>query len=767
MANVVSITVRARAEGVSALTDFKQALISLAPAALPVAAGLTAVAAKTASAATAAGAFTLAVIPQIAAIKKASEEQKSFERSISELPPASQEAADAFFGLKNSFIAWSDALADNTMPVVTKSFMAASAVLPTLNNLIRGASNEFDRLLNLLGGSLAKGAFGRMMDQFSDFTTGALRDFTNGVVHLSRVLSEGKAQGPIAEFIEYARENGPLVKETLGNLSDAIINLIAGMAEAGPVMLTVVNALAGLVAAIPPEFVGTLIQLFAVFKLATGAAALIGALSLSVQALHARLLVLGAAASTAGGGLAGFRVAAVSALAPFKGTIFAAGIIATGIGLSKLAEASRGAAPDLDKMAIALEGLAASGKFSGELQKTFGDLDGLVAKFKELRDQAEGVEAGTGIGFLDSIRRGIKGFTDDIAKGEGSFNALTEDFKAVDEGLAQLAQGGNIQEAEAGFNLIRDALLASGVGLDEINAKFPEFNSALEDFRFEQDLAAESMGLFGEEAIATQEKLDAQRQATDGLRESIFALNDANRDALSAEGDFQKAIDDLAEAALKTGGDISFLNGTIDQTTQEGRDAFDALKNLAVKTEENAAATREHTGSWAAANKVLSEGRRKLVAAAIQMGATKTEANKLADAILGIPNRTIMIRADISQFQSQIAAASARIASESILLGGGRAHGGIVGSAASGGPRGNLTLVGEQGPEIVNLAPGSRVHSNPDTRRMLGEQGNGGGGGPLNIVLQIGEKTIGEIVIDPIRRIVRSKGGNVQAALGA
>ena len=52
-----------------------------------------------------------------------------------------------------------------------------------------------------------------------------------------------------------------------------------------------------------------------------------------------------------------------------------------------------------------------------------------------------------------------------------------------------------------------------------------------------------------------------------------------------------------------------------------------------------------------------------------------------------------------------------------------RAHGGVIGSrvgkAATGGVRNNLTMVGEQGPELVELPGGSRVRSNPDTRRIM------------------------------------------------
>lgn len=53
------------------------------------------------------------------------------------------------------------------------------------------------------------------------------------------------------------------------------------------------------------------------------------------------------------------------------------------------------------------------------------------------------------------------------------------------------------------------------------------------------------------------------------------------------------------------------------------------------------------------------------------------------------------------------------------------AAGGISG-AAGGGPRSLSTMVGEHGRELVDLPPGSRVHSNPDTERMMAA-GSGSG----------------------------------------
>lgn len=97
------------------------------------------------------------------------------------------------------------------------------------------------------------------------------------------------------------------------------------------------------------------------------------------------------------------------------------------------------------------------------------------------------------------------------------------------------------------------------------------------------------------------------------------------------------------------------------------------------------------------------------------------------------------------------------------------AHGGVrgVGAAATGGVRSNMTLVGEQGPELINLAPGSHVKSNPDTRRTLAGMGGGGGaGGPIAVQIMLEGRQVAEAIIDPLRGIVKAKGGNVQNVIG-
>lgn len=72
------------------------------------------------------------------------------------------------------------------------------------------------------------------------------------------------------------------------------------------------------------------------------------------------------------------------------------------------------------------------------------------------------------------------------------------------------------------------------------------------------------------------------------------------------------------------------------------------------------------------------------------------------------------------------------VANKSIAIGGTRQVGTVT-ARASGGPASGFVQVGEAGPEIVELPPGSVVHSASDSRRMTGQRpaARAGGGGTI------------------------------------
>jgi TP901 family phage tail tape measure protein len=116
------------------------------------------------------------------------------------------------------------------------------------------------------------------------------------------------------------------------------------------------------------------------------------------------------------------------------------------------------------------------------------------------------------------------------------------------------------------------------------------------------------------------------------------------------------------------------------------------------------------------------------------------------------------------QLDAVMAKAAAAMAAELKRAFGKKSAGGTVGAAASGGNRWGRTLVGEYAPEIVDLPVGSRVHSGPDTARML--SGRGGGLPPLNVTLLLDGRTVAQMLLDPMRELVQQHGGDVQAVYG-
>jgi len=284
------------------------------------------------------------------------------------------------------------------------------------------------------------------------------------------------------------------------------------------------------------------------------------------------------------------------------------------------------------------------------------------------------------------------------------------------------------------------------------------------------------------------------RKLTGGSEESADATDDAaesSRDAATAYQDQSDALDELTdrllgvrdgeaglEAAIDDATKALKENGrTTDVHTEKGRANRKALDEIVRSTLSYRQSLKETGASQAQQTAATERGRAALIRAGVAMGMTKAQARAYADQILHIPAsrstrvslRTPNLGAVRRSFDvvlrdrvvnvRVITTSSRRISDQDKRTGG-------ISGAASGGARGSTTLVGEDGPEIVELPFGSMVRSNPDSMRMLAA-GGGGGGGPIVIDLRIGDRALGRLLIDPLRREIRTQGGDVQAVLGA
>jgi hypothetical protein len=834
MADTVSIVVRVRDQTRAGITSVNDSLnrltrgakdmdkslgsvtgtaLSFAPALIPIAASAAPLAAGLGAAGVAVAAFGAALGPQVAAMgeaadaekkytdaveehgassKEAVQAEKAYLQSVQKLPPATREAAAALSVLKDEYKDWSASLAGDTMPVLTKGMATLGGLFPKLTPVVKGASQELDRFMTIAAGGIESSAFDQFMKSFADFSTGALQKANNGLIELVRAMNTGEVGGNLREFMDYARAQGPLVGDTLSNLAQALTKLLVSASDVGVGMLQVINVFADLVASIPTGLLTTLLQVAIAFKAIKIAAAGFAAVGVGIQAITTQIIAMRTAAGTGA-----TRVGQLSAAFMALSRTAKLALAATGIGLlvvavTELMNVGKRAPIDMEKMSTSLARLGDSGKLSGESLKAVG------------KDFSEFDEALRGLARPDQWDQIQQGFTNFFGQDSTPVKRWKGVIDDVDQGLANLVKSGNAEQAAAAFEVFAARAREKGLSTDELRTRLDAYKVSLEDLAFEEQLAAQAMGLFGEQALAVQGKLDAQKSSADGLAQSINALSNA---VLIARGGIRgmEAAIDAADEALKENG------RTLDENTEKGRANNQALDDIAATTIKAAESARENGASWEEVNAIYDRGRAALLKAGGQMEDTKGKAKSLADQILRTPDKTARLRGNMEDLQSKLDRAKARLKSvpdsrkakvradiyqleqaiakarrELDAINGktshtyvvthlqarregshgtelGYAHGGIIG-AAGGGPRSRMTLVGEQGPELVNLAPGSTVRSNPDTRRMLTT--GGGDNRPIVINLSIADRYIGQVLIDPLSKEIRARGGNVQAVLG-
>ncbi|MFI6251520.1 phage tail protein [Streptomyces sp. NPDC051016] len=651
-----------------AMEKLKAAAIALSPALIPIAAAAVPIVANVGAAGAAIGAFGLAIAGQLVAVKGASDAQQKYSDAVKKhgaaskeagqaealyleqvqgMDPATRRAAAALSSLTDQYKVWSRSLAGDTMPVFTKGLAVAGALLPKLTPVVKGASAELDRFMTILAGGVNSGGFSAFMDSFAKFSTGALSKANDALVRFMRTMAGGAGHSQFTEFMTYVKNAGPQVAETLGNLSKALIHIVAAASDTGVGLLTVVNAVAKLVNAIPTGVLSTFLQLAFAFKAVKLASAGLAAVAGGWGRMATQLTALRAASTAAGGGLAGLRAAIGTLSRGAQIGIVVGGVTALVAALHALSD-NKGAV-EVDKLSTALNTLSSTGKVTGALKSNLTDISESIAM----------VSKGASDNKIAQLTSDFGTFVG-ISTGPGISDAR-KNVDAWDKSMANLVKAGHTKEAADQYSILRKAWVAGGGDLKRLNKFTDDYKAALADQKFEAKMTADSMGLFGEQAQKTATKLDAQKASADGLRQSIQALNDVNRQGLGGMIGFEQAIDDAAEAAKKNAGALSMSHGELNLSSQKARDAASALQDLADKTDSAAASARESGSSWETVNGIYSRGRSALIKNAEAMGLTKDQARQLASQILKIPDKTTKVKMNTEDAQAGLNAFNAAL----------------------------------------------------------------------------------------------------------
>jgi hypothetical protein len=623
----------------ASIGNLKAYLIPLATAAVPVAAAFAPIAAKAGGAGLAVAAFGAAVAGQVSSLKEASEAQQKYQdavvksgrgsaqaaeaqrmvaASLASMPASTARAAVSVSTLKSTFQEFSDSTADFTMVPVEKSFTVLGQIIPKLTPMAEGAASQLDRLVTVAGGAVGSPGFDAFSDRMSTLANSALKDAVDGVIRFSAALASGGTSGPIKAFMDYAQKNGPAARDTLASLGDAVSTLMEAAAEAGPGMLTLVNAAAKLVAALPPELVTILMQTAVALKAVSLAGAAAGAIAGGVATLGTKIAALGAASAAAGGGLAGMN-AALNTMGTGGKAMLAAG--AVGALVLVMHQLSDNKAPvAVDELATSLNTLATTGKVTGALSANMDEMSASIAMMSKGASDNKLLQLTSDFGTWLGIATGP------------SISDARKNVEAWDQVMADNVAAGNPKLAAAQYEILRKSWLAAGGDLGELKESTTGYSDALADQKFEAEFAAQSMGIFGQAAQDTSAKLEAQQGAADGLRASILALNDVNRSAYDAQIGFEASLDSLT-ASFKEHG------ATLDLDTAAGQANGQAMSAAAAAQDELIAsglAAGESLASMTGKSEKLRTEMMRLATDAFD--GNKKKATEYVNTLLGVPS---------------------------------------------------------------------------------------------------------------------------------
>lgn len=355
---------------------------------------------------------------------------------------------------------------------------------------------------------------------------------------------------------------------------------------------------------------------------------------------------------------------------------------------------------------------------------------------------------------IDSISGGLSDLTDGAGPVmEALADGISEVADSIGDGFSSLSDNGAAAGAiiKEVFDGVSRALDAVFWVVDKLSVAFGwlaehgYLGSAIKDSYegFKEDLqdAADAQDHLNDSTTATTASIQEQADALKAQYDPAFALIDAQDRLAKAQQSYQKAVAESGESSA------------------DAQSKLTAVAKAALGlTDATAAASDTFTGQLTPAleqvlrtagfgDKEIAAFRRQLASAESQAGRTAGslvltagQARNLASAVRGaaaalaaLHSKTVNVNIDynIRTFGKPFSTTGGT------GIGGnnytGHASGGIVGAAANGGPQSNMTLVGEQGPEFVNLAPGSSVIPNGKTMSMLG----GGAQGPMQINLVV------------------------------
>ena len=329
----------------------------------------------------------------------------------------------------------------------------------------------------------------------------------------------------------------------------------------------------------------------------------------------------------------------------------------------------------------------------------------MFERFSEVENLDDSIATAFGI-----IAEAIVFLTDVIATGADAWNEFVERYAA----LKEIVEADTIAEKITAIAEAIKLLTFDDEGEEEgVEGKFYKIAEGA-------DAATVSVGALGEAFRATNDALNelvetqlaqidplvAYGQAQEDVTEKTKAYNEAVKEyganspqAIQAGLELTQSTLRQADAATKAKDAFKEWTPEMQAAAEQARLTDDQIAGLRGSVELTRESLEKYAVEWVA--KIVAEGAERAADLAAAVGA----------AVEAIPSsKTVHINVVTSG------------AGQAGLRTGGNVGAAGVGRAASGGVRGNMTLVGEEGPELVKLPFGSTVLPTGQTRRAFAEQ---------------------------------------------
>lgn len=309
-------------------------------------------------------------------------------------------------------------------------------------------------------------------------------------------------------------------------------------------------------------------------------------------------------------------------------------LVAAGLAVHMFNSAMDESKVSAQEMEIALK--QGAGAFETMLAKAEQNETGLTKAFVDVSQHLENLPA-----LADKAAKAGRGFLSTMSFNE---NAALDSIKALGDSLTTLA-GSDLPRAQSAFAaFVKDGGLNDTQALTFMNEEMIGFKGAMLDAAEAAGLATDDTSLLkfalgeigpaAESAKDGTDELSALEEQAAATQEAVSALADEIRGFGSESFNAEKAAIKLEESYAALEEAVSNGGGSLDKSTEAGRDTTTMLLDMASAANESAAATLQLTGDQDAANASLDKARQSIIDYRMSLGESQPEAEAWANSIV-------------------------------------------------------------------------------------------------------------------------------------